>query len=84
LFESKDKTAPRHSSKGESIKINCIVKADLRGVTPDKFQQRTDSNGTTYFDVHYDLVVKLESALMTFSCEVDGKVMGSVEAKYKS
>jgi len=47
LFESKDKTSPRHSSKGESIKINCTVKADLRGVTPDKFQRRTDSNGTT-------------------------------------
>jgi hypothetical protein len=39
---------------------------------------------TSSYDVHYDLVVKLESALMTFSVEVDGKTLGSVEASYKN
>lgn len=34
------------------------------------------------YDIHYDLVVKLESALMTFSCEVKGKTLGAVEASY--
>lgn len=36
------------------------------------------------YDVHYDLVVKLESALMAFSCEVNGKTLGSVEASYRN
>jgi hypothetical protein len=36
------------------------------------------------YDVRYELVVKLASALMTFSCEFDGKTVGSVEANYKT
>ncbi len=38
----------------------------------------------TSLDIDYDLVVKTESALMTFSCEFDGKTVGSVEAIYKT
>ena len=34
------------------------------------------------FDVYYDLVITLESALMKFALETDGKAMGSVDAKY--
>lgn len=34
------------------------------------------------YEVHYDLVVSLESALMTFSLEIDGQQMGKVEAKF--
>jgi hypothetical protein len=37
--------------------------------------------GTSY-KVRYDLVVTLESALMKFSTEVDGKSMGTVDAKF--
>ncbi|OCL10017.1 actin-like ATPase domain-containing protein [Glonium stellatum] len=83
LYESKDKTSPRHKSKGDAIKLNCTVKADLRGVDRSQFRQKRDIYGKTYIDVQYDLVVKLESALMTFSCEVNGKTLGSVEAKYR-
>ena len=36
------------------------------------------------YDVHYDLALKLESALMTFSLEIDGQTMGSAEAQYNS
>ncbi|KAK5658636.1 hypothetical protein OQA88_2029 [Cercophora sp. LCS_1] len=34
------------------------------------------------FEIHYDLVVTLKSALMTFSLEIDGAAMGTVEAKF--
>lgn len=34
------------------------------------------------WEVHYDLVITLESALMKFALEIDGKSMGSVEAKF--
>jgi hypothetical protein len=35
------------------------------------------------FEVHYELVVTLKSALMTFSLEIDGVAMGSVTATFK-
>ncbi|KAI9685583.1 MAG: hypothetical protein M1822_004441 [Bathelium mastoideum] len=65
LYESKDRNAPRHKSKGRHIK-------------------RKDTQGKKYYDADYDLVVRLESALMTFSCEVEGKTVGTVEANYRS
>ena len=34
------------------------------------------------YNVNYDLVITLESALMKFSLEMDGVSMGSVEAKF--
>jgi hypothetical protein len=34
------------------------------------------------YDVNFDLVVSLKSALMTFSLEVDGVSMGRVQAKF--
>ncbi|KAF2712359.1 hypothetical protein K504DRAFT_474745 [Pleomassaria siparia CBS 279.74] len=84
LYQSKDKTAPRNRSNGDSIKQNCVVKADFRAVDPSHFQSKIDKDGKSYFDVHYELVVKLESALMTFSCQVDGKTLGVVEASYSN
>jgi hypothetical protein len=35
------------------------------------------------FEVQYDLVVTLESALMKFSLEVDGQQMGMVQANFR-
>ena len=34
------------------------------------------------FDIHFDLIIRLESALMTFSLEIDGVKLGSVETKF--
>jgi hypothetical protein len=45
LFESTDKTAPRHRSKGESINENCTVKADLRSINRFLFKPKTDTSG---------------------------------------
>jgi len=35
------------------------------------------------FEINYDLVVSFNSALMTFSLEIDGKSWGSVEPKFE-
>jgi hypothetical protein len=35
------------------------------------------------YEVNYDLVVEIKSALMTFSLEIKGKAMGSVTASFK-
>ncbi|KAF2113917.1 hypothetical protein BDV96DRAFT_688202 [Lophiotrema nucula] len=83
LFECRDKTAPRHRSKSETVKRNCSVRSDLRGVDRTKFRRKNALDGNAYYEVDYELVVKLESALMTFSCEVGGKTLASVEASYR-
>lgn len=33
--------------------------------------------------VSYDLVISFESAVMTFSMEIDGETLGSVEARFE-
>ena len=82
LYESNDPHAPTHLCKGNDIAVNCEIIADLRSIPRDKFQRKTGANGKTYYKVFFDLVLKLESALMTFRLEVDGRCMGSVEAKF--
>ena len=61
---------------------NCVLTADFRGVSPAEFRQSTRKNGTTYYQVHYNLNVTFDSAMMRFSCDMNGKEMGAVEAKY--
>ncbi|KAF5134081.1 hypothetical protein E5D57_004713 [Metarhizium anisopliae] len=51
-------------------------KSDL--IFRDELEECQDS-----YEFNYDLVVSLESAIMTFSLEVDGKTMGSVNVDYK-
>ena len=82
LYESADMPAPIHRSKGEKFKINCTMKADLSAVDPKHFLHKTDKNGVEYVDIGYDLVMTLESAIMKFSLEIDGKELGSVYAQY--
>lgn len=45
LYESGDKVAPRHKSKGHAIKVNCTVKSDLREIDRSKFREKRDTNG---------------------------------------
>lgn len=45
LYESGDKIAPRHKSKGEAIKVNCKVKSDLREVDRSRFREKKDTSG---------------------------------------
>jgi molecular chaperone DnaK (HSP70) len=82
LFECADSHAPTHFSKGDKISSNCLLTADLRSVPSSEFVRKVDKNGNPYYNVNYDLVITLESALMKFSLEMDGVSMGSVEAKF--
>ncbi|KAK3343434.1 Hsp70 family protein-like protein [Lasiosphaeria hispida] len=82
LYECADPNAPIHYSKGDKIGINCKVQTDLRSISDDRFKERRAIDGRPYYEVHYDLVITLKSALMTFSLEMDGKPMGSVEASF--
>ncbi|KEY71213.1 hypothetical protein S7711_02323 [Stachybotrys chartarum IBT 7711] len=82
LFECGDPIAPRHRSKGRNISPNCTLTANLQDVPRTKFEQKTDKYGGPYYRVSYNLVISIDSALMSFSLELDGKKYGSVEAKF--
>ena len=62
--------------------MNCVVNADFRGVSRDRFRKCERKDGTPYYEVHYNLNVAFDTAMMRFSCEMDGKELGVVEAKY--
>ncbi|TWU72224.1 hypothetical protein ED733_003541 [Metarhizium rileyi] len=80
LWECQDRTPPVYPSKSRNLKTNCIVKWDATGIPISKCVQRTGPNGKVFYDLFFDLIVTLESALMTFSVEFEGRTMGSVEA----
>ncbi|KFA66207.1 hypothetical protein S40285_05120 [Stachybotrys chlorohalonatus IBT 40285] len=82
LFECGDPSAPVHRSKGRNISQNCTLTANLQEVPRTKFEQKTDKYGGPYYRVSYNLVISIDSALMSFSLELDGKKYGSVEAKF--
>ncbi|TEY57363.1 hypothetical protein BOTCAL_0220g00160 [Botryotinia calthae] len=65
-----------------TVVVNCSLQVDLRGVERTKFRERIDILGVQCWDVHFDLVVTINSAIMMFSLEYNGEEMGSVEAKY--
>jgi hypothetical protein len=83
LYECADPAAPRHRSKGQKIGLNCSLKTNLQDVPRSKFERKIDTSGNAYYDVNYDLVISVDSALMSFSLEFDGKKFGTVEAKFK-
>jgi len=61
---------------------NCVLSADFRKVPRQKFKQCTRKDGRKHYEVHYNLNVTFDSAMMRFSCEMGGQEMGAVEAKY--
>lgn len=40
------------------------------------------TDAASSWEVHYDLVMSLDSAMMSFSLELDGETMGSVDAHF--
>jgi hypothetical protein len=81
LLESENKAAPIHPSP-LTTKTNCVLMADLRSVDRSKFKKKIGVDGNTYFDIHYELAITMKPAVMKFSLEVEGKEMGTVDAKY--
>ncbi|KAF7859445.1 uncharacterized protein EAF02_010893 [Botrytis sinoallii] len=65
-----------------TVAVNCSLQVDLRSVDPKTFREKTDRLGNPCWDVHYKLVVTINSAIMMFSLEYKGKNMGSVKARY--
>ncbi|THV48951.1 hypothetical protein BGAL_0219g00150 [Botrytis galanthina] len=65
-----------------TVAVNCSLQVDLRSVDPATFREKIDRLGNPCWDIRYQLVVTVNSAIMTFSLEYKGKNMGSVEAKY--
>ena len=63
-------------------RVNCVLTADLSGVDRGFFRKKMSLEGGEYYEVHYSLVVTIMPAMMRFSLEVEGKEMGSVEARY--
>ncbi|KAF7943848.1 uncharacterized protein EAE97_005918 [Botrytis byssoidea] len=67
---------------GPTVAVNCSLKVDLRGVDRTTIRKKIERFGDQCWDVHFDLVVTINSAIMMFSLEYNGEEMGSVEAKY--
>jgi hypothetical protein len=82
LIQSEAKAPPVHPGHGLTA-INCKLTADLRNVDRSQFIKKTGADGLQYVLVYYDLVVSIQTgAVMKFSCEIKGKEMGTVIAKY--
>lgn len=70
------------SYPGPLVKNCCKVRSDLTKVSPKNFVKYTGADGNVYYDINYHLVLCTAAANLKFSLEVDGEVMGSVEATY--
>jgi len=81
LIQSEAINPPKYPGQG-ATKANCNLTADFRKVPNTQFHSEVDKNGRGYYEVHYDLVVTLKTASMRFSAQIDGRDVGSVDAKY--
>lgn len=81
LLQCEQVVAPEYPEKGV-IQSNCRLKSDLRKMNREHLCKKTSSSGESYYEIPYALVITLQAAVMSFSVEVNGKEMGSVEAKY--
>lgn len=81
LMQSESKNPPVHPSP-TATKANCTLIADLRTADRSKFSKSVGKDGVTYYDVHYELAITIQSAVMKFSLEIDSKEIGTVNAKY--
>lgn len=81
LLQNNDDTAPDYPSSS-ATSLNCMLTTDLSGVDRTKFKNRIGADGQAYVDVHFDIVVSIESAVMKFSLDFDGKEIGTMDAEY--
>ncbi|GAB0134427.1 hypothetical protein EsDP_00002801 [Epichloe bromicola] len=82
LYQCEDSDAPVHQSKSDTVKVNCTLHSDLRTVSRSHFRKRKDHLGKQYYRVSFSLVLTVKSAVITFSLEIDGETMGTVEASF--
>ena len=60
----------------------CELCVDLTAVPKRLFEKRTNSNGISYYDISYDLVIIPTSGYMYFQLEFNGTTYGKVQAEY--
>lgn len=77
-----DAIRPAPYPKPGLTKVNCILESDLRSVPRTMFKKMIAKDGRPYYDVYYNLIVTIDSAVMRFSLEFNGQEMGKVEAQY--
>lgn len=82
LYECSDTKAPKHYTKAKEIKFNRQIRSDLRSVPQDLFVAKKGKNGLRCYIITFNLVVTLRDGEMSFSSEINGATMGSVEVTF--
>lgn len=59
----------------------CTFTSDLSSVPRSLFTKK-EGVGSSYYEISYNLVMTLQSALLVWHIEFQGKKYGSVTAKY--
>ena len=59
-----------------------MLTSDLSSLTKDQLEEEESLDGTKYYSVHYDLVISIESAGMTFSVECQNKIYSITDVDY--
>jgi hypothetical protein len=82
LLRSEAKIAPIYPSSS-ATPTNCTLTADLSSVDRSTFRKKIGvEDKKVYWEVHYNISITVQPAMMRFSLEVNGKEMGSMEARY--
>ena len=82
LLTSEEMLPPTYPGS-KVTKRYCTLRSDLTGCNKSNFQEREGDDGQTYYDINYHLTLTTVSAGFRFALEIDGKEMGSVEAKFE-
>ena len=85
LWQCDNDRAPRHP-RDDLLKLNCKLKTDLSVLPEDFFEKRStrDPDGSTikWWQLHFKLVVTVQSGPLLFSLKCRGKEYAAVEAQY--
>ena len=80
----------RKSLQGKGVRHKCVVTSDLRGMVDTEGQgggqlltRRTAADGSEYYALEYELVMKVRSAFMTFAVECQGRSLGMADIKFE-
>ncbi|KAK1760334.1 hypothetical protein QBC47DRAFT_3712 [Echria macrotheca] len=82
LQESDEPLPPKFPWEGKGVKRKCVLTSDLNGIDPGQLVRRKDPNGCEYYSVHYELVVAIRSAILTFSVECQGRTFAIANVEF--
>ena len=75
-------TAPAYPTEGIT-KMHCIVTSDLSSLSRRKLPKLRGRDGKEYYEIDFNLTLTAKAAGLQFALEREGKVFGSVEAKFE-